>query len=66
LYWSHRRSACRHRTERDRDGLARRIDAPLTRSEGAATVRTDAEINDVIAFLQTSSERDTQPAITDK
>jgi cytochrome c peroxidase len=40
------------------------IDAPLTRSEGEAPVWTDAEIEDVIAFLQTLNDRDVQTATT--
>jgi cytochrome c peroxidase len=38
------------------------IDAPLTRSEGALPVWTEAEIDDVISFLLTLSDRDTKPA----
>jgi cytochrome c peroxidase len=38
------------------------IDLPLTRSEGAEPVWSDAEIDDVIAFLDTLSDRDVQPA----
>lgn len=34
------------------------IDEPLTRKEGDAPAWTDAEIDDVIAFLQTLSDRD--------
>lgn len=34
------------------------IDEPLTRHEGAPPVWTDAEIEDVIAFLQTLTDRD--------
>ncbi len=37
------------------------IDQPLTRKEGQAPVWTDAEIDDVMAFLQTLSDRDTVP-----
>jgi cytochrome c peroxidase len=37
------------------------IDEPLTRHEGAAPVWTDADIDDVISFLQTLSDRDTKP-----
>jgi cytochrome c peroxidase len=37
------------------------IDEPLTRKEGAAPAWTDAEIDDVIAFLQTLSDRDAVP-----
>jgi len=42
------------------------IDQPLTRSEGAVPVWSDAEIDDVIAFLQTLSDRDAQSAVTAK
>ena len=38
------------------------IDAPLTRSIGQAPVWTDAQIDDVIAFLETLTDRDAQPA----
>jgi cytochrome c peroxidase len=38
------------------------IDEPLTRDEGAAPVWNDAEIDDVISFLQTLSDRDAEPA----
>jgi cytochrome c peroxidase len=41
------------------------IDEPLTRSEGATPAWSDAEIDDVIAFLQTLSDRDAQSATTD-
>jgi cytochrome c peroxidase len=34
------------------------IDEPLTRKEGAAPAWTDAEVDDVIAFLETLSDRD--------
>jgi cytochrome c peroxidase len=38
------------------------IDAPLTRSVGQAPVWTDAQIDDVIAFLKTLTDRDAAPA----
>jgi cytochrome c peroxidase len=38
------------------------IDEPLTRSKGASPAWTDAEIDDVIAFLQTLTDRDARPA----
>jgi cytochrome c peroxidase len=38
------------------------IDEPLTRKEGAAPAWSDAEIDDVIAFLQTLTDRDALPA----
>jgi cytochrome c peroxidase len=41
------------------------IDEPLTRGEGATPAWTDPEIDDVIAFLQTLSDRDAQPASPD-
>jgi cytochrome c peroxidase len=41
------------------------IDEPLTRGEGATPAWSDAEIDDVIAFLQTLSDRDAQPASPD-
>ena len=34
------------------------IDEPLTRKEGEAPVWTDAEIDNVIAFLETLNDRD--------
>jgi cytochrome c peroxidase len=34
------------------------IDEPLTRKEGAAPAWSDAEIDDVIAFLKTLTDRD--------
>jgi cytochrome c peroxidase len=37
-------------------------DEPLTRGEGAAPAWSDAEIDDVIAFLQTLTDRDVVPA----
>ncbi len=37
------------------------IDQPLTRKEGEAPAWTDAEIEDVIAFLETLTDRDTVP-----
>jgi hypothetical protein len=37
------------------------IDRPLTFTEGAAPVWTDAEVDDVIAFLTTLNDRDSQP-----
>ena len=37
------------------------IDEPLTRHEGDPPVWSDAEIDDVIAFLQTLTDRDAQP-----
>ena len=37
------------------------IDEPLTRSEGASPAWTDAEIDDVIAFLRTLNDLDTVP-----
>jgi cytochrome c peroxidase len=37
------------------------IDEPLTRKEGDAPAWTDAEIDDVIAFLETLSDRDVVP-----
>jgi len=39
------------------------IDEPLTRTEGAAPAWSDAEIEDVIAFLKTLSDRDVVSAI---
>ena len=36
------------------------IDEPLTRTEGAAPAWSDAEIEDVIAFLETLSDRDVE------
>jgi len=36
------------------------IDQPLTRKEGEAPVWSDAEVDDVIAFLQTLNDRDAQ------
>jgi cytochrome c peroxidase len=39
------------------------IDEPLTRAEGAPPVWSDAEIDDVMSFLETLSDRDTKPAI---
>jgi cytochrome c peroxidase len=41
------------------------IDAPLTRSVGQAPVWTDAQIDDVIAFLETLTDRDATPAAPD-
>lgn len=38
------------------------IDEPLTRKEGASPAWTDAEIDDVIAFLQTMNDRDALPS----
>ena len=38
------------------------IDEPLTRSKGASPAWSDAEIDDVIAFLQTLTDRDAKPA----
>jgi cytochrome c peroxidase len=38
------------------------IDEPLTRKEGASPTWSDAEIDDVIAFLQTLTDRDMLPA----
>jgi cytochrome c peroxidase len=38
------------------------IDEPLTRKEGASPAWSDAEIDDVIAFLRTLTDRDTLPA----
>jgi cytochrome c peroxidase len=38
------------------------IDEPLTRHEGASPAWSDSEIDDVIAFLQTLTDRDTLPA----
>jgi cytochrome c peroxidase len=37
-------------------------DEPLTRSEGAAPAWSDADIDDVVAFLQTLTDSDAQPA----
>ncbi|HEX4322836.1 MAG TPA: cytochrome c peroxidase [Acidobacteriaceae bacterium] len=37
------------------------IDEPLTRKEGASPAWSDAEIDDVIAFLETLTDRDVQP-----
>jgi cytochrome c peroxidase len=37
------------------------IDEPLTRKEGAIPAWSDAEIDDVIAFLQTLTDRDVKP-----
>jgi cytochrome c peroxidase len=42
------------------------IDQPLTRKEGEVPAWSDAEIDDVIAFLQTLTDRDAQSAITGK
>jgi cytochrome c peroxidase len=39
------------------------IDEPLTRKEGAAPAWSDAEIDDVIAFLRTLSDRDAIPSV---
>jgi cytochrome c peroxidase len=39
------------------------VDEPLTRKEGDPPAWTDAEINDVIAFLQTLTDRDAQPPV---
>ena len=38
------------------------IDEPLTHSKGQSPAWSDAEINDVIAFLQTLTDRDVRPA----
>jgi cytochrome c peroxidase len=38
------------------------VDEPLTRSKGASPAWSDAEIDDVIAFLQTLTDRDVKPA----
>jgi cytochrome c peroxidase len=38
------------------------VDRPLTSSEGAEPIWTQAEIDDVIAFLETLTDRDAQPA----
>ena len=38
------------------------IDKPLTLKEGDAPMWSDAEIDDVIAFLQTLTDRDAQTA----
>ena len=43
-------------------GNADVVDQPLTRSEGAAPAWSDAEIDDVIAFLQTLNDRDAEMA----
>ncbi len=40
------------------------IDQPLTRTEGASPAWTDAEIDDVIAFLETLNDRDVRSANT--
>ncbi|WP_158752411.1 cytochrome-c peroxidase [Acidobacterium sp. S8] len=45
-------------------GNADVIDEPLTRKEGAAPAWSDAEIDDVIAFLETLTDRDAEPAQT--
>lgn len=37
------------------------IDEPLTRKEGGSPAWTDAEIDDVIAFLETLTDRDVEP-----
>jgi cytochrome c peroxidase len=37
-------------------------DKPSTRREGDAPAWNDAEIDDVVAFLQTLTDRDAQPA----
>jgi cytochrome c peroxidase len=39
------------------------IDEPLTRSEGAPPVWSDAEIDDVICFLQTLTDRDAKAIV---
>jgi cytochrome c peroxidase len=39
------------------------IDEPLTRSEGASPVWSDAEIDDVICFLQTLTDRDAKAIV---
>jgi len=39
------------------------IDLPLTLAQGARPIWNDAEIDDVIAFLRTLSDRDAQPAM---
>ncbi len=41
------------------------IDEPLTRHEGGAPAWSDADIDDVIAFLQTLTDRDVVPAASD-
>jgi cytochrome c peroxidase len=41
------------------------IDEPLTRHEGGAPAWSDADIDDVIAFLRTLTDRDTVPAASD-
>jgi cytochrome c peroxidase len=41
-------------------------DKPLTLGEGAAPAWTDAEVDDVIAFLQTLTDRDAQTAPNDR
>jgi cytochrome c peroxidase len=38
------------------------VDRPLTSSEGAQPIWSEAEIDDVIAFLETLTDRDAQPA----
>ena len=38
------------------------IDEPLTRSKGQSPVWSDAQIDDVIVFLQTLTDRDVRPA----
>lgn len=38
------------------------IDEPLTRREGSAPAWSDADIDDVIAFLETLTDQDAQPA----
>jgi cytochrome c peroxidase len=40
-------------------------DAPLTLSEGAAPVWSDTDIDDVIAFLETLTDRDARAAAAD-
>jgi cytochrome c peroxidase len=47
---------------RDQRGNIDVIDAPLTRSVGQAPVWSDAQIDDVIAFLKTLTDRDAAPA----
>jgi len=39
------------------------VDEPLTRKEGGEPAWTDAEIDDVIAFLETLTDRDAQTAV---
>jgi cytochrome c peroxidase len=46
----------------DRRGNVDVTDLPLTLARGAAPVWNDTEIDDVIAFLKTLSDADTQPA----